>query len=77
MLLTAGCGSSEYNAKIDATAAELRRGTPAAPAAAVDGQEAGDAASAAPNPQPKRDIEKEKVGGGGTGVGNAIGLAPM
>jgi hypothetical protein len=70
--MAAGCGSSEYNAQIEATAADLRRNQPEEPVAAEEPAEA-----ATPAPQEPDPFAEEGQGAGGTGVGNAIGLAPM
>ena len=72
LLITFGCGSAEYNNKVEATAAELRRNQPEEPVAAEEPAEA--AAPVQPEPDP---FAEEAQGAGGTPVGNAIGLAPL
>ena len=71
-LLSVGCGSAEYNAKVEATAAELRRNQPVEPT-----EEPEEAEVAPAEPDPEYTFEEEGEGAGGTPVGNAIGLAPM
>jgi hypothetical protein len=71
-----------YDDQLEATTAELREDKPAAPAGAADEATAEDAEA--------EDVEADELiyesdqqpannrtGAGGTGVGNAIGLAPM